>query len=446
MNRFLYLKERQAKQPLKALLSTRDFLQTDFLMNTRRVVVTGAGAITPLGNSPDALWESLLSGKSGAGPITHFDASKFDTRFACEVKGFNAEDYLDKKEIRRMDHFAHYALAAARQAIDDAGLEKDDRIDKNRVGIILGSGIGGMMTFEHEHRKLVEKGPSRVSPFFIPMMIADIAPGHIAIQYGFKGPNYTTTSACCSSAHAIGEAYHAILRDDVDAMITGGSEATITPMGIAGFDSMKALSTRNDDPQAASRPFDAERDGFVMGEGAAILVLEELASALRRNAKIYGEIIGVGFTADGHHITAPSPGGEGAARAMTLAMKTAGITPRDVQYINAHGTSTAANDKTETVAIAAAFGDHARRVNISSTKSMTGHTLGASGAIECLAALLTCRDDVIHPTINYTTPDPECFLNYTPNESVRREVHIALSNSFGFGGHNVCLAVKKFQQ
>jgi len=277
-------------------------------------------------------------------------------------------------------------------------------------------------------------------------MIADIAPGHIAIHYDFKGLNYTTTSACCSSAHAIGEAYHALLRDEADAVITGGSEATITQMGIAGFNSMKALSTRNDNPQAASRPFDAERDGFVMGEGGAILVLEELGSAVRRNAKIYGELIGVGFTADAHHITAPAPGGEGATRAMKLAMKSAGIAPEDVQYINAHGTSTAANDKTETEAIVAAFGDHARQLNISSTKSMTGHTLGASGAIECLAALFTCRDGLIHPTINQTTPDPECHLDYTPNESVRREVLVALSNSFGFGGHNVCLALRKFIQ
>ena len=415
-------------------------------MKKRRVVVTGVGAITPLGNSADALWENLLAGKSGAGPITRFDATQFDTQFACEVKNFNAEDYLDKKEARRMDRFTHFALAATKQAIEDAELEKDSGLDKDRVGVILGSGIGGMETFEREYGKLFEKGPGRVSPFFIPMMIADIAPGHLAIQYGFKGANYTTTSACCSSAHAIGEAYHSILRDETDIVISGGSEATITQMGIAGFNSMKALSTRNDHPQAASRPFDAERDGFVMGEGGAILVLEELGSAVRRNAKIYGELIGVGFTADAHHITAPAPGGEGAARAMTLAMKSAGIAPDEVQYINAHGTSTPANDKTETEAIVAAFGEHARQLNISSTKSMTGHTLGASGAIECLAALFACRDGLIHPTINQTTPDPECFLNYTPNESVRREVNIALSNSFGFGGHNVCLVVRKFQQ
>ncbi len=415
-------------------------------MSKRRVVVTGVGAITPLGNSATALWENLLAGASGAAPITRFDPAAFDTKFACEVKGFNAEDYLDKKDARRMDVFTHFALAAAKQAIDDAALEKLDGLDKDRVGVILGSGIGGMGSFEREFRKLVEKGPGRVSPFFIPTMIADIAPGHIAIHYDFKGLNYTTTSACCSSAHAIGEAYHALLRDEADAVITGGSEATITQMGIAGFNSMKALSTRNDNPQAASRPFDAERDGFVMGEGGAILVLEELGSAVRRNAKIYGELIGVGFTADAHHITAPAPGGEGATRAMKLAMKSAGIAPEDVQYINAHGTSTAANDKTETEAIVAAFGDHARQLNISSTKSMTGHTLGASGAIECLAALFTCRDGLIHPTINQTTPDPECHLDYTPNESVRREVLVALSNSFGFGGHNVCLALRKFIQ
>ena len=415
-------------------------------MHKRRVVVTGVGAITPLGNSATTLWENLLAGNSGVGPITRFDTAPFDTKIAAEVKNFSAEDYIDKKEARRMDLFTHYALAAARQAIEDAGLERDSGLDKDRVGVIVSSGIGGMETFEREYRKLFEKGPSRISPFFIPMMIADIAPGHIAIQYGYKGPNYCTTSACCSSAHAIGDSFHAILRGDVDIMITGGCEATITQMGIGGFNSMKALSTRNDDPPRASRPFDAERDGFVMGEGGAILVLEELGSAVRRHAKIYGEIIGVGNTADAYHITSPAPGGEGAARAMILAMKTAGIAPEEVQYINAHGTSTMANDKTETAAIVAAFDEHAHNLHISSTKSMTGHMLGASGAIECLAALFTCRDNIIHPTINQTTPDPECFLNYTPNEFVRREVNIALSNSFGFGGHNVCLAVKKFHQ
>lgn len=415
-------------------------------MNKRRVVVTGVGAITPLGHSAAALWQNLLAGTSGVSPITRFDTTSFETKFAAEVKGFHAEDYFDKKEARRMDLFAHFALAAAQQAIADAELEKDAGLDKERVGVVVGSGIGGMETFERENRKLFEKGPSRISPFFIPMMIADIAPGHIAIVYGYKGPNYCTTSACCSSAHAIGESYHAIIRGEVDVMITGGSEATITQMGIGGFNAMKALSTRNDDPAAASRPFDAERDGFVMGEGGAVLVLEDLGSAMRRGAKIYGEIIGVGCSADAYHITAPAPGGEGAALAMKLAMQSAGIAPQEVQYINAHGTSTQANDKTETQAIVAALGEHAYTLNISSTKSMTGHMLGASGAIECLAALLTCRDNLIHPTINQTTPDPECFLNYTPNESVRREVQIALSNSFGFGGHNVCLAVRKFAQ
>lgn len=408
--------------------------------------MTGVGAITPLGHSATALWENLLAGRSGVGSITRFDAAAFETRFAAEVKGFKAEDYIDKKEVRRMDLFSHFALAAAQQAITDAELEKDAGVDKDRVGVIVSSGIGGMETFEREHRKLFEKGPGRISPFFIPMIIADIAPGHIAMQHGFKGPNYCTTSACCSSAHAIGESYHAIVRDEVDIMVTGGSEAAITPMGIGGFNAMKALSTRNDDPPAASRPFDAERDGFVMGEGGAVLVLEDLGSAVRRNAKIYGEIIGVGSTADAYHITSPAPGGEGAARAMKLAMRFADVGPEGVQYINAHGTSTLANDKTETEAIVVAFGEHARTLNISSSKSMVGHMLGASGALECLAALFSCRDNRIHPTINQTTPDPECFLNYTPNESVRREVHIALSNSFGFGGHNVCLAVKKFEQ
>jgi 3-oxoacyl-[acyl-carrier-protein] synthase II len=413
------------------------------MMQKRRVVVTGMGVISPLGHSVKEMWQNLLAGKSGVGHITRFDASGFDTKIAAEVKNFNAEDYIDKKELRRMDVFTQYALAAAKHAIDDARLI-DANIDNESVGVIVSSGIGGMETFERENRKLIEKGPSRISPFFIPMMIADIAPGHISMQYGFKGPNYAIVSACASSSHAIGESFRIIQRGEAEAMICGGAEATITPMGVGGFNSMKALSTRNDDPPRASRPFDLDRDGFVMGEGGGIVVLESLQSAVRRNAKIYAEVIGVGSTADAYHITQPAPGGEGAVRAMRMALKDAGIHPEEVQYINAHGTSTPANDKNETQAIATVFGDHAAKLNISSTKSMIGHLLGASGAVELIASVLTCRDDIIHPTINQFTPDPECFLNYTPNEALRREVHIAISNSFGFGGHNACLVVKKF--
>ncbi len=414
-------------------------------MHERRVVITGMGVISPLGHSVEEFWQNLLAGKSGVDRITRFDAKDFDTQFAAEVKNFDAEDYIEKKEVRRMDAFTHYALAAAQKAVADARL-LESPIDKEAVGVIVSSGIGGMGTFEREDRKLFEKGPGRISPFFIPMMISDIAPGHISMQYGFKGPNYAITSACASSSHAIGESFRYVQRGEAEVMVCGGAEATITPMGVGGFNAMKALSTRNDDPQRASRPFDLERDGFVMGEGAGILVLESLESASRRDAKIYAEVLGTGYSADAYHITQPAPGGEGAVRAMRLALQSAGIAPEAVQYINAHGTSTAANDKNETQAIAVVFGQHAAKLNISSTKSMIGHLLGASGALELIATALTCREGVIHPTINQITADPECFLNYTPNEAVRREVQIAVSNSFGFGGHNVCLVVKKFVQ
>ncbi|MCG3120216.1 MAG: 3-oxoacyl-[acyl-carrier-protein] synthase 2 [bacterium] len=412
-------------------------------MLERRVVITGMGVISPLGHAVDEFWRNLLAGKSGVGAITRFDTANFDTKIAAEVKNFNAENYVDKKEARRMDAFTHYALAAAKLAIADARL-LESPIDKDAVGVIVGSGIGGMDTFEREARKLVEKGPGRISPFFIPMMIADIAPGHISMQYGFKGPNYATISACASSSHAIGESFRYVQRGDAEVMICGGAEATITPMGVGGFNAMKALSTRNDDPPAASRPFDLDRDGFVMGEGAGILVLESLENAVRREAKIYAEVVGAGFSADAYHITQPAPGGEGAVRAMRLALKNAGMAPEAVQYVNVHGTSTSANDKNETQAIATVFGAHASKLNLSSTKSMIGHLLGASGAVELIATALTCRDNVIHPTINQMTADPDCFLNYTPNQAVEREVNVAISNSFGFGGHNVCLVVKKF--
>ena len=412
-------------------------------MHDRRVVITGMGVISPLGHTVDEFWRNLLAGKSGVDAITRFDTAQFDTKIAAEVKNFTPEAYIDKKEARRMDAFTHYALAAAKLAVEDSRL-LDAPLDKDAVGVIVSSGIGGMDTFEREGRKLIEKGPGRISPFFIPMLIADIAPGHISMQYGFKGPNYAIISACASSSHAIGEAFRYVQRGEAEVMICGGAEATVTPMGVGGFNAMKALSTRNDAPQQASRPFDLDRDGFVMGEGGGILVLESLESARRRDAKIYAEMAGAGYSADAYHITQPAPGGEGAVRAIRLALKNAGVAPEDVQYVNAHGTSTAANDKNETQAIATVFGDHAQTLHISSTKSMIGHLLGASGAVELVATALTCRDGAVHPTINQMTADPDCFLNYTPNTAVRREVKVAISNSFGFGGHNVCLVVKKF--
>jgi len=414
-------------------------------MAARKVVVTGIGVVTPLGSEIEEFWRRLLQGESAADLITAFDASEFETRFAAEVKGWNPTDHLERREARRMDRFSQFAVVAADKAIEDSGVELEKE-DLERFGVIVSSGIGGMHVFERECQVLFDKGPRRVSPFFIPMMIADIAPGHISIRHGLKGPNYCTTSACASSSHALGDAFRMIQRGEADLMVAGGTEAAITRMGIAGFNSMKALSTRNDDPKAASRPFDADRDGFVMGEGAGIVVLEELEHARARGARIYGEIAGVAYTADAYHITAPAPGGEGAARAMRLALEDAGIPAGEVQYINAHGTSTQHNDAAETAAIKKVFGEHAYEVNISSTKSMIGHLLGASGAVELVATLLTVRDGAIHPTVNYQTPDPECDLNYTPNEPVRREVEHAISNSFGFGGHNVCLVVRRGPQ
>ncbi len=413
-------------------------------MNGNRVVVTGIGAITPLALNAEDTWKKLLAGESGIGYITHFDASDFDTRIAGEVTDFDPKSVLDAKEARRMDRFCQFAVAAADQAIQDAGLDVE-KLNRERIGVVVSSGIGGMGTFETETRKLIERGPSRVSPFFIPMMIADIAAGHISMRYGFRGPNYAIVSACASAANAIADALQLIRRGVADIVIAGGAEATITPLGVAGFNSMKALSTRNDEPQKASRPFDAERDGFVMGEGGGILVFENLDHARARGARIYGELAGAGLSADAYHITAPAPEGVGAQQAMRQALADAHLQPHDVQYVNAHGTSTEANDKNETIAIAKVFGEAAESLNISSTKSMLGHLLGASGAVEAIATLLTIRDGKIHPTINQEHPDPDCFLNYTPNEFQTREVYAAVSNSFGFGGHNVCLAFKKYQ-
>jgi 3-oxoacyl-[acyl-carrier-protein] synthase II len=412
----------------------------------RRVVVTGLGAITPVGNDVATTWSAILAGKSGGAPITKFDSSGFPVRFACEVKGFDPLRTMDRKEAKRADQYTQYAVAASVEAMETAGLSTLDSIDPDRVGVILGSGIGGLKSFEEQHDVYRERGASKISPFFIPMFIADIAAGIVSMRFGAKGPNYATVSACATSAHAIGDAYRTIQYGDADIMLTGGSEATVTPMAIGGFANMKALSERNESPETASRPFDATRDGFVMGEGAGIVVLEELEHARRRGARIYAEIVGYGATGDAYHLTAPAPGGEGAQRAMRRALKDAGLSTGDIDYINAHGTSTPANDLNETMAIKAVFGDEASRVHVSSTKSMTGHMLGAGGAVEFIFSALATRDCRVPPTINYSTPDPELDLNYTPNTAATRDVRAVLSNSFGFGGHNVTLAIRRFEE
>lgn len=409
----------------------------------RRVVVTGLGVLTPIGLNLQEYWQNLVAGKSGAAPITYFDTSAYDTRFACELKGFKATDYLDRKGAQRMDPFSQYATISSDMAVTDSGLSVKTE-DPDRIGVIFGSGIGGMTTYDTQFTNYMQGGPRRISPFFIPMLIPDIAAGNISIKHGFKGPNYATVSACATASHAIGDAFRTIQYGDADAMICGGSEAPITPMGLGGFNAMRALSVRNDAPEKASRPFDAQRDGFVMGEGGGALMLEELEHARKRGAKIYCEIVGIGFTADAHHITAPPEGGEGAVRSMKRAIHDAGISPNDVDYINVHGTSTPLGDISESCAIKTVFGDHAREVNISSTKSMTGHLLGAAGAVEAVAAIMACKEDLVPPTINYEFPDPACDLNYTPNTAVKRPVRYAMSNTFGFGGHNATLLMKKY--
>ena len=420
----------------------------------RRVVITGLGAITPVGNDADTSWERLLAGTSGGGAITLFDAHEgFSTRIGCEVKDFDPSGHMDKKEIRRFDRFAQFALVVAAEAVRSAGFQGDDSRDApehfdvspGRFGVLFGSGIGGMATFEEQCRRLIEHGPGRVSPFFVPMFIPDIAAGLISIRYRAMGANYATVSACSSSAHAIGDACRSIERGDADVMIAGGTEATITPLTIAGFSAMKAMSSRNDDPASASRPFDAGRDGFVIGEGAGALVLESLEHARSRGAGVIAEVAGYGLSADAHHITSPHPDGIGAQYAMRMALEDAAAAPEDVDYINAHGTSTPQNDARETAAIKAVFGSHAHELVASSTKSMTGHLLGAGGAVEAVVSALACRDGKIPPTINFSEADPECDLNYAHNEMVERPVSLALSNSFGFGGHNVCLAVRRWE-
>ncbi len=408
-----------------------------------KVVITGMGVVTPVGLGVEATWRGMIEGRSGIGPITRFDASAYDCRIAGELKGFDPGAYMDRKEAKRADPFTQYAIAAAKEAMEQSGLDSKEN-NGDRIGCIIGSGIGGTTTWEAQHTVLVEKGPSRVSPFFIPMMIADMASGQVSIIYGTRGANFATVSACASGAHAIGEAFQQIRRGDLDAAIAGGAEAAVTPMSLAGFCALKALSTRNDEPERASRPFDRDRDGFVLGEGAGVVILESEAHARARGATIFAELAGFGSTADAHHVTAPPPGGEGSARAMELALRSAGARPDDVEYVNAHGTSTELNDKYETMAIHTVFGTHAPRLAVSSTKSMTGHLLGGAGAIELVATVMAIREGLLPPTINLENPDPECDLDYVPLKARPAQVRLALSNSFGFGGHNVSLAVRRY--
>jgi len=413
---------------------------------TRRVVITGLGFVTPLGNDVGSTWEGLLAGRSGAGPITRFDAAQSPVKFACEVKGFDPGRFLDKKEIRRYDLFAQFALGAAEQAVADACLTSNwDKVNLKRVGAIVGTGTGGLQTFEENARALFEKGPGRVSPFFVPMYMPNVAAALISMRYGAQGPNYCTVSACASSAHSVGDALEIIRNDQADIMIAGGAEAAITPLAVASFANMKALSERNDSPETASRPFDIDRDGFVLGDGGAMVVLESLEHAERRGARILGEVLGYGLSADAYHITSPAEHGEGAQRAMRACLADGRLDPKDVGYINAHGTSTDQGDVAETEAVKAVFGDQARKLIFGSTKSMTGHLLGGAGALEFGVSLMVATCGIIPPTINQFHPDPECDLDSAPNRKVERRVDVALSNSFGFGGHNVTLAVKRWE-
>ncbi len=409
----------------------------------RRVAVTGLGVVSPLGKTVEETWEGLVAGRSGAGPIQRFDPADLDVRFACEVKDFDPQDYMDRKDAKRADRYAQYAIAAADQAVHAAGFDGHTS-DPERTGVLIGSGIGGIWTFEEQCKAFLEKGAKRVSPFFVPMFIPDMASGLVSIRIGAKGPNYCTVSACASSAHAIGEAFRLIQAGTADVMIAGGAEAAVTPLAIAGFQNMKALSTRNDTPEQASRPFDKDRDGFVMGDGAGIVVLEEWERAVGRGATIHGEIIGYGMSGDAYHMTQPAPGGEGARRAMEECLEDADLRPEHVGYINAHGTSTPHGDIAETKAVKDLFGDHATSLVMGSTKSMTGHLLGAAGGLEFAICLLAMEHKVIPPTINQETPDPECDLNCAPNVAVELDFDVCLSNSFGFGGHNVSLAARRF--
>ena len=410
----------------------------------RRVVITGLGALAPNGSTTESYWEALCNGQTGVGPITKFDATDFRVKFAAEIKDFDAEHYgIDRRSQRRMDLFTQYAIASSVQAVENSGLDIASE-EAERIGVVFGSGIGGIQTFEEQHDAYRNGGPRRISPLFVPMMIADMTAGQVSIHLGAKGPNYTIVTACASAAHAIGNAAREIWDDEADIMICGGAEAAITPMSVGGFASARTLSTRNDEPERASRPFDADRDGFVIGEGAGGLVLEELEHAKKRSAHICAEIVGAGYTGDAYHITDMAPGGEGGARALRRALKQAQLNPEDVSYINAHGTSTPVGDPGETAAIKSVFGNHAQKLAVSSTKSMTGHLLGASGAIETIAAVLSIQHNVVPPTINYETPDPACDLDYVPNEAREMPVEVAINNSFGFGGHNAVLVLRRF--
>jgi len=410
----------------------------------RRVVVTGMGLVIPTGIGVETAWKNICGGKSGIGPLTRFDANGFETRIAGEVKNFNPELYIDKKEIKKMDLFIHYAIGAAKEALDNAQLAITPE-NSEQIGVIVGTGLGGLPSIEKYHKILLEKGPGRITPFFIPMLIANLASGQIAILFGPKGPNTCVVTACATGAHSIGDAFRAIVYGDAEAMIAGGTEANITPLTIGGFNAMKALSTRNDEPEKACRPFEKNRDGFVVAEGSGIVVLEELQFALKRKAKIHAELVGYGYTGDAYHITAPSPDGDGAVRCMKMALKDAGLAPEDVDYINAHGTSTPLNDMTETLAIKSVFGSHAKKVPISATKSMTGHLLGAAGSTEAIFTVLAIRDGILPPTINYEEPDPQCDLDYVPNVARQKPLRIGMSNAFGFGGTNATLIFKKFE-
>lgn len=410
----------------------------------RRVVVTGLGLLTPVGVGLENVWQAILAGTSGIGPITKFDTSRHDTKIGGEVKDFISEDYIPPKELRRMDIFIQYALAASKIATNDAALDMTKE-DGERAGVVIGTGLGGLPSLEKFHSVLLERGPGRISPFFIPMLIANEASGHVAIQYGMKGPNLCVVTACATGAHSIGEAFRIIQYGDADMMLAGGTEANLTPLTVGGFNAMKALSTRNDEPQKASRPFDKDRDGFVIAEGAGVVIMEELGHALQRGAKIYAEVIGYGYNGDAFHITAPCEDGDGAIRCMRLALKDGGIEPEEIDYINAHGTSTDMNDAIETRAIKAVFGEQAYKIPVSSTKSMTGHLLGAAGAIEAIFSILSIRDQICPPTINCDVPDPACDLDYVPHTARKHEIRTAMSNSFGFGGTNAVLVFRRFE-
>ena len=410
----------------------------------RRVVVTGVGLVIPTGIGVETAWKNACEGRSGIGLLTRFDTNGFETKIAAEVKNFNPELYIDKKEIKKMDLFIHYAIGATKEALEDARLVITPE-NSEQIGVTVGTGLGGLPSIERYHKVLLERGPGRITPFFIPMLIANLASGQIAILFGPKGPNTCVVTACATGAHCIGDAFRAIVYGDAEAMIAGGTEANITPLTVGGFNAMKALSTRNDEPEKACRPFEKNRDGFVVAEGSGIVILEELQFALKRNAKIYAELIGYGYTGDAYHITAPSPDGDGAVRCMRMAIKDAGLKPEDVDHINAHGTSTPLNDLTETIAIKRVFGDYAKKIPISATKSMTGHLLGAAGSTEAIFTVLAIRDGIMPPTLNYEEPDPQCDLDYVPNVSRRKSLRIAMSNAFGFGGTNATLIFKKFE-